>query len=98
MIRSYIEKIALSIMDVPRRKPVALDTVLTDYAPVAMVYRITNGFISVVHSNDGRQPTITYCKDGEEISQAVVTQAVKEKLGVSAGLMAHAAGSTIRTY
>lgn len=96
MIRSYIERVVLSVLNGPRLResipvengpygrPPTLERAIGDNAPMAIVYRISNGFISVVHSNDGRLPTITFCKDGEEISQAVVAQAVKDKIGIGA--------------
>jgi len=55
-----------------------------------MIFQIANGFVVVARSNEPMVRTMNlpvYCKTGEEIAEAIIAGAVKERMniGVSAG-------------
>lgn len=93
MIRSYIKGIVREVLNSPAEGPQILrdrgstvEEALSNTAPSHMIFHIENGFVVVarnLHEPIGRSMNLpVFCKTGEEIAEAIITEAVKDKLSV----------------
>lgn len=107
MIRSYLKRIIREVLLEPREGPQILregryngpntaEEALSNTSPSHVVFQIANGFIVVSRSGVEMARPMNlpvFCKTGEEIAEAIVAGAVKERLNV--GVMGGGGGAGV---
>lgn len=96
MIRSYLKGIVREVLNSPAELPMlrerpyngpsTVEDALTNTSPSHMIFQIANGFVVVARANGEAMvrsviPPV-FCKTGEEIAEAIITDAVKDRMNV----------------
>lgn len=105
MIRSYLTKIFRDALSSPMEETPRLvrggptmsaEEALYNTAPSHLIYQIANGFIVIRRNHHDVASVMStlpvFCKTGDEIAEAVVSSAVKDKLNI--GVAAVGAGGS----
>lgn len=109
MLRSYLKRIIREVMLEPREGPQILrerpyngpstaEEALSNTSPNHIVFQIANGFVVVSRNGVEMARPMNlpvFCKTGEEVAEAIVAGAVKDKLNIGFAAVG-AGGSGVR--
>lgn len=93
MLRSYLKGIVREVLNSPVEQPQILrdrsntvEDALTNTSPSHTIFQIANGFVVVARNNTEPMVRVmnlpVFCKTGEEIAEAIITDAVKDRMNV----------------